>query len=127
MGTNYYWHRVGPEDCVCGVPVHDVVHIGKSSAGWAFCFRVYDDPDASYQIPDSQAWRELMANRVTGVILDEYGRKHSVEDFWAMVDAPERKAMMDDRTCNTGLADYGLVRRDFRDAHGHRCYRGEFS
>lgn len=128
MGTNYYWHQnIEIDGCECEMEVvrhHLVSHVGKSSAGWSFCFRVRNvTEDAPAHTPrDSEGWRRLMAE-FDGVLIDEYGQIHDVEDFWRRVDAPERKAMLDCMKAD-GRAPSDF---DFRDAYGHRCSRVDFS
>jgi hypothetical protein len=83
MGTNYYWH-VKP--CpTCSHP-ENKYHIGKSSGGWSFSFQAleaYESPNGR-PIVSAQNWREVFAE-TEGVIVDEYGDKHSQTEFWELV------------------------------------------
>jgi hypothetical protein len=47
MGTNFYWIERAPEKCeTCGhVDEAERLHIGKSSAGWAFSLRIHPELD----------------------------------------------------------------------------------
>jgi len=63
MGTNFYTEREGRYDR----------HIGKSSAGWCFSFRVYRD------IKNLQDWERYLDSKV--LIKDEYGKEYSKEEF----------------------------------------------
>ncbi len=69
MGTNYYWSPPDAKCATCG-HVKESLHIGKSSAGWAFSLRIHpelginclDDWDRRWETPGS-------------VIEDEYGHR----------------------------------------------------
>lgn len=76
MGTNYY-ATVKSQECeYCGRADEVTRHIGKSSAGWAFTVRTYED------IADLQDWDEwVTANNP--VITDEYGEE--VTWSWLLV------------------------------------------
>lgn len=64
MGTNYY---LKIED--------EKLHIGKSSAGWAFALRIYPDRE----IYDLQHWVKLFDYPY--FIVDEYGRDISAVEM----------------------------------------------
>ena len=76
MGTNYYIHPDPcPNPCAhCRAP--EVIHLGKSSSGWAFLFRAYPalgDSDRSEIGPvvmDYASWVGLLS---LGEIRAEYG------------------------------------------------------
>lgn len=131
MGTNYYWHESEPDGdpdvCPCGAIIaaseHRVLHVGKQSVGWAFHFRVYE---GDLGPKNSREWREVMDSRA-GVLLDEYGTRHSITEFWVMADDPERKAQLDDKTFHPNANPRPRQDLDFRDEYGHRCSTGEFS
>lgn len=86
MGTNYYWHSgEGPEiECPhCGEKFAERVpdkspseglHIGKSSAGWAFALRIHPDQE----ITDLAGWKKKWAK---GRILSEYGDVLTVDEM----------------------------------------------
>lgn len=63
MGTNYYWIHNHCDKC----NRHDVLHIGKSSGGWAFSLHVIPEMN----INDLDDWKVLWHNRF-GRIEDEY-------------------------------------------------------
>ena len=78
MGTNYYakkWyfgHQIG-------------YHIGKLSAGWAFCFAINE----SLGICDSYGWCQFIEDdRVE--IEDEYGYVVPKRSFWLLVNRVKR-------------------------------------
>lgn len=75
MGTNYY---VRKDRCVTCGHQEEQTHIGKSSAGWRFCF------DPHFRTADQ--WREHLANRE---IVDEYGRPATHSEFWEMVEGKQ--------------------------------------
>jgi hypothetical protein len=79
MGTNYYVDDPIPCCPTCGRR-SDVYHIGKSSMGSAFLFRGYRDDS----LTSAKAWFEYLAGKG---IVDEYGRKHSLEDFRRLVES----------------------------------------
>ena len=76
MGTNYYYRD---EKCpTCGR--YDERHIGKSSAGWTFNFRGYDD------IRSYKDWLAILEKEQV-IIYDEYGDTISLEDFKKLVES----------------------------------------
>ena len=88
MGTNYYAVRNRPTVC-------DPIHIGKSSVGWMFLFHrqneKWDDPPISWNSFEQVAnW--LMEHTVITkdfVIMDEYDRIVTYDDFIQMVKAKQ--------------------------------------
>ena len=76
MGTNYYVQRSCPEACAhCSL---EDQHIGKRSAGWRFTFRAHQG------ITSRSDWESLI--REPAVVVSEYGRKVTPDEFWALVD-----------------------------------------
>lgn len=78
MGTNYYLHENACTACHRG----DVLHVGKSSVGWAFIFRGHPDRG----IVTSVDWRKRIAESLCG-LYDEYDRLVTPEEFWELVEA----------------------------------------
>lgn len=85
MGTNYY--------VVYNRPSIDTGwHIGKSSAGWLFSFRVqhdmWSDPPVVWRNYDElKEWlRKYTVEQTNFVIIDEYDEVISYDDFIKMVD-----------------------------------------
>jgi len=72
MGTNYYLHKTNAEG------FNEILHIGKSSVGWRFVFRGYDNIQCRYD------WIMKMEG---GHIFDEYDRKITYDSFWEMVES----------------------------------------
>lgn len=79
MGTNYYLHERRCD--LCGKSDR-VMHIGKSSGGWAFSFRAYDD------IRSETAWRGKIEEAVAlgGQIRDGFENVRTPDEFWSLVD-----------------------------------------
>ena len=129
MGTNYYWHETAEKPCDCGAKLHDVIHVGKLSVGWAFCFRVYPDSEQGWP-QDSAEWRNWMIDlkHMAGGLHDEYGRRVQVEKFWGMVDDPKRKAQLDIYAYHREeVTTPPRWENEFRDRDGHRCKPSQFS
>ncbi len=72
MGTNYYLHKTAENG------FNEILHIGKSSFGWRFVFRGYEN------ITCRNHW---MLKMVGGHIFDEYDRKINQDDFWKKVES----------------------------------------
>lgn len=81
MSTNFYFH---PEPDVCGEcghdKAHEPLHIGKTSGGWVFLWRGYEEP--WLRLPTH--WVQYL-HTTPGVIQDEYGHEYSLGDFLIMV------------------------------------------
>jgi hypothetical protein len=77
MSTNYELYY---NTCTC-CGRSDILHIGKSAAGWKFLFRKHVGVAENVQ-----QWRDLTAK---GAIIDEYGKVISYEDFWALVESKQ--------------------------------------
>ena len=79
MGTNYY--AITNECAACGR--HDVIHLGKSSAGWQFTFQ-YNGGRLYKNVREMKRW-------LSGkVIHDEYGQLVTHADFWKMVENKQK-------------------------------------
>lgn len=107
MGTNFYWHEKECEQC--GSNLKEVLHIGKSSAGW--CFSLHVIPYEGLNTLDD--W--IKRFETGGVIRDEYGHKHSVEELLSRIKDREWKGqepqrhIIDGRHCvgyGEGTWDY---------------------
>ena len=101
MGTNYYLQyipkkRVGPVK---------TLHVGKSSAGWRFCFHYIKD-----LAENVEQWRKLIG---LGSLWDEYDTIQVPDEFWEKVEAKQDGRYLD------GSDDF-LV-------DGYYFCRGEFS
>jgi hypothetical protein len=106
MGTNYYIHKNCCPHCQRG---DDRVHIGKSSAGWCFSLRVYDD------IKSLEDWKVEFAKEGV-VIRDEYGDQVTSAD---MVSRITERASSRKLGVNTDPYPEGLI-------GGHYATWGDF-
>lgn len=111
MGTNYY-HEPNTGG-VCGHCGHreevERVHIGKSSAGWTFSWH------ATETIRSAADWYVQLE---AGLIFDEYDRRHSLDDFKAMVEGKRDSPHHHAREYPQG---------NFTDPEGHSFSEGGFS
>ena len=76
MGTNFYATVNSCKHC----DRSDTLHIGKSSAGWAFSLRVHEE----HGLTSWDAWCEFLRRKAAEgdlVIVDEYGEQKSAEEF----------------------------------------------
>ena len=82
MGTNYYAVKKRPT-------VEEPIHIGKSSWGWLFCFQ---DNEYWHTYPQVKQWLRDNVKSKNGeyVILDEYDRELSFEEFVEIVDIKQK-------------------------------------
>ena len=112
MGTNYYWHPPsGPRCPTCGrsEQPEEIIHIGKSSAGWTFSFHATDE------IRSAQQWQEVTKH---GKIVDEYGRVEPHADFWDFVERKKSEKL-------NHAVQYPTS--SYRDVEGNSFSEGEFS
>lgn len=88
MGINYYACRTRPT-------TDEPIHIGKKSWGWLFCFQDQYEPDNEppvvwHNYEEVVAWlRKNTVEERSYVILDEYDREVSLDDFIALVQASQ--------------------------------------
>lgn len=106
MGTNFYWTS---NPCATCGHSQESLHIGKSSAGWAFAVRVHPD----LQINSLDDWKAKLATG--GTIKDEYDNIVSVDD---MLDRITK------RSHHKGLL-FGCEEEPSLNRHGRRCWKGE--
>ena len=121
MGTNYYVRT--PPSCggKCATHCHgEEIHLGKSSAGWAFSFRAYPDPDpefgpepVTWPVKDFASWLRLLD---LGPVYDEYSREVTREELLERIEC-KRGGL------NTSYPEL----RDFLDDAGNRFIPREFS
>lgn len=79
MGTNYY---LNISVCKCCRKPVEVLHIGKSSAGWKFAFKTYKDLGIS-TVAD---WVKLIES-INNEIVDSCGDKISSAGFIDFIDS----------------------------------------
>ena len=78
MGTNYYLHEREP--CASCGREHKGMHIGKSSAGWAFSLHV----SKWENVESLDDWRRLWS-QPGSYIVDEYGQRITTADMEAVI------------------------------------------
>jgi hypothetical protein len=78
MGTNYYLHQ--RPDCECCGRSFVPLHIGKSSAGWAFALHVIPED----RIESLDDWRALWG-APGAYIKNEYGERIPIADMELIV------------------------------------------
>lgn len=89
MGTNYYAVKNGPS-------LSGAIHIGKSSAGWLFCFQTqnekWDDPPVVWNTYEQvRDWlKKHTVDSTDFVIMNEYEEIIPYEQFFGIVDAKQR-------------------------------------
>ena len=81
MGTNCYFFP-SPK-CDSCEREFEPMHMGKSSAGWAFSLHTY--PQEPKSIHDLIDWIEFIVKHPKGRIENEYGEKHTLESFLSCV------------------------------------------
>lgn len=113
MGTNYYVIKKKPS------LYNSALHIGKSSAGWKFCFHGYqaiDNPLVSeysdLNINSVDDWKALLNNK-DFVILDEYDETISYKDFFDMVEEKQSENNPEDFVDCANIGGYRFSYRDF--------------
>ena len=141
MGTNYYWH-----DQPCGsCSRFEVIHVGKSSAGWSFGFRGYrheltdpDHPDWGYDhespfgvpVLSRADWCRVLAGR-PGRMVNEYGDEVADPIVWMqglVAPSAEQQRKEDSPEWQGPFGrPLGSDPREWRDGEGFRFYDGEFS
>lgn len=97
MGTNFYLaapHLAGHYDD----PYDPGVHIGKSSAGWKFCWRGHPD----FGVTSRADWGRLFRECGDAAIVDEYGRVLTFAEFVDICDDAKRQARRDELAANRG-------------------------
>lgn len=112
MGTNYYL-RLRFCSC-CGR--YDERHIGKSSAGWKFIFRVHENIDVNEWKGETLHYKNWSDEEG---IFNEYGDKVSYDDFWELV-----KNKQDGKPHLTPL---GEMHRAWIDENGYNVCNYDFS
>ena len=117
MGTNYYVVPNRPS-------TREPVHIGKSSAGWLFCFQYqneawYDPPIIWRDYDEVKAFlKKYTVDNNVYVIMDEYDTVVPYDEFIELV---ERK--QNDKRCQNNPENF---RYDVDNIDGYRFTRKEF-
>lgn len=117
MGTNYYAIRKASDDLKAKIIlaikqddfetaknlIPEKVHIGKSSAGWQFCFNHNDWKYFKRSLQDLEEF--LSSSKIT----NEYGEDVSSDEFWKMVELKKdgkKHLFWNGREC--GTMEFGL-------------------
>jgi len=81
MGTNYYLRKPEGDICThCGRgESYEELHIGKSSAGWKFCFDHEGNRFNSFS-----EWKQIIS-KFPDKIYNEYGQKIKPEDLYEKI------------------------------------------
>ena len=112
MGTNYYAVKKEPT-------VLSPIHIGKSSMGWKFCFHKvcsfenYINEDPLNTFPQ---WKKFLEEQTASgniVIMDEYDRVVSLDDFLKMVEIKQKVNNPDDFTYADNIDGYRFESGEF--------------
>ena len=112
MGTNYYAVRNRPS-------TERAIHIGKSSFGWKFLFHETSDPWHEPPIEwhtYEQVYEWLRKNVVETeefVIMDEYDREVSFDEFIAMVEDKQSENNPEDFKYNKNVGGYRFMDGEF--------------
>ena len=112
MGTNYYAVRNRPT-------VDEPIHIGKSSFGWRFSFQrqneKYNDPPVIWNTYDQvREWlHKYTVDSDQYVIMDEYDRIISFDDFIELVEEKQQNDNPDNFTYSRNVNGYRFTDEDF--------------
>lgn len=111
MGTNYY--AVERKFAIH----RNILHIGKSSLGWKFNFRGYQDYELDWNKPhislnSLEEWKEFLSNPEYG-ILNEYDEEISYEDFFKMVEEKQKEENPDNFRYCANINGYRFTFNDF--------------
>lgn len=120
MGTNLYWRPAKAD----ADPTE--IHVGKSSAGWSFCFRGYrKNPLSVLQGPiaSRRDWQAFFITRPGGTIVDEYGDDQGDPVAWVEALEPPSAAQ---RSKENALHYWGFYNCEWRDPEGFRFCDQEF-
>ena len=86
MGTNYYFRYNICDSCNS----YKERHLGKNSFGWKFVFKSYPNHHDRPVIKSIHDWEQFFEEHPKGKIFDEYGREHSLKEFWDMVETKQK-------------------------------------
>ena len=112
MGTNYYAVKNKPT-------VSCPIHIGKSSIGWKFCFHrvdVWDNYISDEPLNTFPQWKKFLDEQTANgniVIMNEYDKVVSLDDFLKMVEIKQKENNPDDFTYSDNIDGYRFTDGDF--------------
>lgn len=104
MGTNYYAKKKKPRI----VRIYDEIHLGKSSAGWRFAFQ---ETDEIKSYPQFLKWLE--DNKKDYNIVDEYGKKITIEKLVSLIEAKQGNDNPDNFVYDKNINGYRFSEDDF--------------
>lgn len=116
MGTNFYVETQMTEMVYCNSCGHEtgvepvVLHLGKSSAGWSFLFKMEDGDTVE------TAYENWLQRLTLGQITDEYGTPYLPEELIARIAESAQIATV-----------HTVYPEQYVDSDGHRWERREFS
>ena len=111
MGTNYY--AVERKFAIH----RNILHIGKSSAGWKFLFQGYQDYELDWDKPhininSIENWKDFLNNSTYG-ILNEYDEEISYDDFFKLVEEKQKEQNKNNFSDCANVNGYRFSYRDF--------------
>ena len=112
MGTNYYAVKNKPT-------VFSPIHIGKSSMGWKFCFHKvcsFEKHITEEPLNTFPQWKNFLEEQTANgniVIMDEYDRVISLDDFLKMVEIKQKVNNPDDFTYSDNIDGYRFESGEF--------------
>lgn len=113
MGTNYY--VVSSKPTVC-----HPIHIGKSSMGWRFLFHridVCENYISNEPINTFPQWKRFLEEQTANgniIIMDEYDKVVSLDDFLALVERKQQENSPNDFTYSDNIDGYRFESGEFR-------------
>lgn len=104
MGTNYY---IVENECEC-CKRKDLIHIGKSSGGWAFSFRGYKNTYGTIETDDRKdikypydvdliSWENYKQVLKNKKIIDEYHEEIPYDEFVEMIETYKSPSFINER------------------------------
>ena len=116
MGTNYYWLRPNEayeehEISRLVQPKYEMVHIGRSSAGWCFKLHVYPNGYNGLDINSWAQWKRLFKDLGDDLIL--------VNEYYEKIDLDYLKTVVEDRSSSQ---DWETFDKELREGK-YKFYR----
>ena len=112
MGTNYYAVKKKPT-------INKPLHIGKSSAGWKFLFHkvnIWDNYISDEPLNTFPQWKKFLEEQTANnniIIMDEYDKVVSLDDFLNMVERKQSVNNPDDFTYADNIDGYRFESGEF--------------
>lgn len=110
MGTNYYLVKNRPS-------IDSGLHIGKSSIGWRFLFRKYNNPFEVDNFLDTfERWRDYLKEATesgTHVIMNEYDDIVTYEFLMELIESKQQENSSDMFEYCENINGYRFEKSDF--------------